>query len=121
MEFARFTLSLLLCLLVNPSVTTSIRRVPAHGPVLHIPIAKRGGHINHLGPAGEANLTYVHEELDRVHRRYALSKREIKGNKLTRRPPSNEDQQHGLALGDMGKLEKWYGVVDASSSIEQTR
>jgi len=57
-----------------------------NAPVLHYTLFRRGGVFAATEPTHQSvNTTYLARELDRTEKRYTLTKREVKGNKLVRK------------------------------------
>ncbi len=75
--------------------------------VIHFPVYRRGGLFN---PDEAANLTYLNEQLAAVRGRYNQTRREIKGNKVVRKPIDT----NGELMGSVGRGGNWYGPFRAS-------
>lgn len=80
--------------------------VHAASPVIHYTIERRDGFL-----AGEfANLTQLGQLHEDVERRYSLTRREVKGNRLVRSVISDSnggDESHQL-MSNPGMSGRWY-------------
>lgn len=78
--------------------------------VLHFTLARRGGSFQPFEfGRGIANLTYLNDEVARVKRRYGLTRREVKGNKLVRKPKEKEvgGKEAGKLMSKVAEDGKW--------------
>ncbi|KAI9715594.1 MAG: hypothetical protein M1812_005898 [Candelaria pacifica] len=89
-------------------------------PVLHFTLARRGGAF----PTDNvANLTYLAEELAAAEARFNQTRREIKGNKVVRKPKEKGvgGGSFGLLMGEVGQQGRWYGklgIGDPAQGVE---
>ena len=78
--------------------------------VLHFTLSRRGGVFSTTQPEHDwVNLTYMVQELERTERRYSLTKREAKGNKLVRKANADESggKEPGSLMGDIAADGTW--------------
>ncbi|KAI9760298.1 MAG: hypothetical protein M1835_000194 [Candelina submexicana] len=100
----RVLLFVTLFALTAPLVTAS------SPPVIHFTLARRGGAF----PTDNvANLTYLAKELATAEARFNETRREIKGNKVVRRPKDKSvgGGSFGLLMGEVGQQGRWYGKL----------
>lgn len=78
-------------LLSSTLATDPIPRSFDSSRVLHFTLTRRGGKFSPTEFALDyVNLTYLAQELEKTEARFNLTKREVKGNKLVRKPKSND-------------------------------
>ncbi|MCJ1288023.1 hypothetical protein MMC26_007376 [Xylographa opegraphella] len=83
-------------------------------PVLHLTISRRGGRFESFASGEEvANLTHLAEELKKVEERFNLTRREVKGNKLVRKPKVRGvgGNEVGVLMGEVAGAGKWYANI----------
>ena len=84
-------LVLLSGLLSSTLANATTPRSPDAAPALHFTLTRRGGKFSPTEFAVDyVNLTYLAQELEKTEARFNLTKREVKGNKLVRKPKSND-------------------------------
>lgn len=97
----------LLILILTTLTLASYATTPTPGPpVLHFTIARRGGAF----PTETiANLTFLTDELARAEARFNLTRREVRGNKLVRKPKAKGvgGREEGRLMGDLGLDGRW--------------
>ena len=78
--------------------------------VLHFTLSRRGGAFSTTEREHDwVNLTYLVHELERTERRFSLTKREAKGNKLVRKAKADETggKEAGSLMGDIAANGTW--------------
>ena len=92
-----------------PSTHTLLRSLD-ETPVLHLPVARRGGTFSAvLWPHDHVNLTLLALELQKVENRFNATRREVKGNKLVRKPRtgSHNGNDKGVLMGEIAADGFW--------------
>ncbi|KAI9816332.1 MAG: hypothetical protein M1826_001867 [Phylliscum demangeonii] len=101
---------LLLLLLHSLFALAGLGSSSSNAPTLHFPIQRRGG----VFPLDDvANFTFLNEQLNLVTSRFNLTRREIKGNKVVRKPAARNDVDgiDGKLMGDVGRPGAWYTTL----------
>ena len=86
-------------------------QVLASSPVIHYTIERRGGPV---ATRGSANLTRLTRLLEETDRRYGLTQRQVKGNKLVRsvKPQGRSAGEDDDLMSRVGALDTWYVRFD---------
>ena len=104
------SLVLLSGLLSSTLATATAPRSLDAAPVLHFTLTRRGGKFAPTEFAlDHVNLTYLAQELERTEARFNLTKREVKGNKLVRKPKSNDvgGKDSNALMGEVATEGNW--------------
>ena len=76
-------------------------------PVMHFTMERRGGDF----PTHSiANMTFLAAELETAEARFNLTRREMRGNKVVRRPKERGvgGGDSSMLMGDVGRNGNWY-------------
>ena len=110
-RMARITWLLLLCLPLYVQTDNTKLRSFDTSPVLHYLLNRRGGAFSPtIFVEDNVNFTHLEYELARAESRYNLTKREVKGNRLVRKPKSvggSGSNVEGQLLGDLALDGAW--------------
>lgn len=107
----RITWFILLCLSLSVHADDTKIQSFDNSPVLHYLLNRRGGAFSpNIFAEDNANFTYLEHELARAESRFNLTKREVKGNRLVRKPKSatgSDSNVEGQLLGELALDGAW--------------
>lgn len=101
-------------LIAASSVTASSLQALDNAPVLHYTLHRRGGAFASTEQQHDnINITSLARELERTERRYSLTKREVKGNKLVRKakPNAASEGNEGSLMSDVQADGVWFVLL----------
>lgn len=98
-------------LLTASTATASSLQALDNAPVLHYTLHRRGGAFASTEhDRDNINMTFLTRELERTEKRYSLTKREVKGNKLVRKAKSDaaSDGDGGNIMSNVQADGTWF-------------